>query len=74
MPSPNLCCSHCILSLHYSNAENACNALTVNVGNNSCNRSTGCNDCQDGKLTNVYPVFICSFKPHPNLNLLPLFI
>ena len=40
-PSPNLCCSHCILSLYYSNAETACSngttglSGTVKIGSGS---------------------------------------
>ena len=41
-----------ILSLTYSNQTGACSNLQVDVGDNSCNRSEGCNDCTEEVLNN----------------------
>jgi len=36
----------------YSKKTGACSGLLVDVGNNSCNRSEGCNDCTDAVPNN----------------------
>ena len=38
-----------ITTSYFSNAFEACQKLSVNVGNNSCNRAAGCRSCTEGK-------------------------
>lgn len=50
-----------LLNRYGSNKKNACNDLKVKVGNNSCNRSAGCNACTSGRFAtpqcNLYKSF-----------------
>ena len=45
---------HITIHLLHSNTKDACKELTGDVGNNSCNRSAGCNYCDVGKFTAAY--------------------